>query len=573
MIRRPFIVILALCLIVTAAGVTMLRAQGAVTAEAIIEANLRADMSVEAELVGQIRAGTRYPVLGRGEFFPWFLLGDPVSGQPIGWVFSDLVNVQGSVNSVPFSTQVVSAASPPPAPSPDAQIVPTPTLASQPAVPSDLVPPEATPSPPPTFPAEAVTATLRGEINIRYGPGIEYARLGVGRAGEVYEIVGWHTQLPWVRIRYPSSPNGEAWVAADLINVSGDLYSLPSSSQLSFNLPTLTPTPPVAQQSGLFGEPVPLSAEFVALGDQIWNMMLDASFDPQTSRLGGFFLMDLESGEAVSYGDDIAFSGTSVNKIAILLSYFSRENQPLDDAEAFTVAEAMICSENISTNEMLAQIGDGNPYSGANRVTDTLNALGLERSFIFTPFANDPFITPQAPLTRNTSANQTAAQPDPFNQMTVSETGALLNGLYQCAANNTGILIDNLPGQFTQRECQTMIEVMSGNRIGTLIEVGVPLGVPVAHKHGWINDTHGDAALVLSPGGPYIFIMMLHNPTWLNFSDSEPLITESSRMVYNYFNPDNPMPEVRVDDGIGDVAACNASLLGSDIINVLTSSG
>jgi hypothetical protein len=95
----------------------------------------------------------------------------------------------------------------------------------------------------------------------------------------------------------------------------------------------------------------------------------------------------------------------------------------------------------------------------------------------------------------------------------------------------------------------------------------------VAHKHGWINDTHGDAALVLSPGGAYIFVMMLHNPVWLNFSDSEPLITESSRLVYNYFNPDAPMPAVRVDDGIGDVAACNASLLGSPIIRLLTSPG
>lgn len=570
MIRRPFLIILLALLLSGMLSATLLLAQGGVTAEAIIEANLRADMSVEAELVGQIRSGTRYPVLGRGEFFPWLLLGDPASGQPIGWVFADLVTVQGPITSVPFSTIVITGGAPP---APDIQLAPTPTLPGSPAEPSEMNPPEATASPVPTFPPETVTGTVLGEINIRYAPGVEYARLGVGRAGEIFEIIGWHTQLPWVRIRYPASPNGEAWVAADLLSISGNLTALPSTSQLTFNLPTLTPTPPVAQQSELFGESVPLSAEFVALGDQIWNMMLDASFDPQTSRLGGFFLMDLQTGEAVSYGDNIAFSGTSVNKIAILLSYFAQEDQPLSDAEAFTVAEAMICSENISTNEMLAQIGGGNPYTGANRVTEILNRLGLERSFIFTPFANDPFITPQAPLTRSTSADQRSAQPDPFNQMTVSETGALLNGLYQCAANGTGLLMDNLPGAFTQSECQTMIEVMSGNRIGTLIEVGVPEGVPVAHKHGWINDTHGDAALVLSPGGAYIFVMMLHNPVWLNFSDSEPLITESSRLVYNYFNPDAPMPAVRVDDGIGDVAACNASLLGSPIIRLLTSPG
>src|SRR5690606_5586648 len=75
-----------------------------VTAEAIGQANLRARPDVESELVGQITAGTRYSVLGRSEFFPWYLLGELNDTRPIGWVFADLVTVQGNPNLVPIST-------------------------------------------------------------------------------------------------------------------------------------------------------------------------------------------------------------------------------------------------------------------------------------------------------------------------------------------------------------------------------------------------------------------------------------------------------------------------------------
>ena len=82
-------------------------AQAAVTAEAVGQANLRAQVWTDSPSIGQIVAGTRYPVLGRSEFYPWLLLGDPASGTPIGWVFQDLVTVQGNVFNVPVSSITV----------------------------------------------------------------------------------------------------------------------------------------------------------------------------------------------------------------------------------------------------------------------------------------------------------------------------------------------------------------------------------------------------------------------------------------------------------------------------------
>jgi uncharacterized protein YgiM (DUF1202 family) len=96
-----FIGIVGVLLMAAAAAVVI--AQTDITAEAVGQANLRAAPSVEAELVGQITSGTRYLVIGRDEFFPWLLLADSGTRQPIGWVFQDLVNVQGSAPASPSS--------------------------------------------------------------------------------------------------------------------------------------------------------------------------------------------------------------------------------------------------------------------------------------------------------------------------------------------------------------------------------------------------------------------------------------------------------------------------------------
>ncbi len=146
--------------------------------------------------------------------------------------------------------------------------------------------------------------------------------------------------------------------------------------------------------------------------------------------------------------------------------------------------------------------------------------------------------------------------------------GSLLQDIYQCATDETGPLLDDpqFAGMYSPMECRKMIDVMEHNKIGNFIEAGVPANVPIAHKHGWINDTHGDAALVFSPGGDYILVMALHNPTWLEFAESEAVIEESSREVYNYFNPNAPLDAVRPPDV---PAECN--LLGNPAIDDLLS--
>jgi uncharacterized protein YraI len=547
-----------------AIGAVVALAQSTPVAEAILQANLRATTDVSSDQVGTIANGTRYPVVGRSEFFPWLLLGDPTSNQPIGWVFAELVTVQGSLSSVPFSTVVITSATATPPPTASLPPSATPQLVGV------VIPETPAPSATPDL-SNVISGQLSGEVNIRFGPGVEYDRVGIGRAGDQFEITAWHTQLPWLQVRYPNSPNGLAWIARDLLEVNGEVFALPSISQTAFNLPTLTPTAPVLQSSRILGgTPVPISSDFAALGSQLWDIILSNGFDPATSRFGALFVMDLETGEAISFGGEYAFSGTSIQKVNILNRLYGLLNNPPDIGLATDIANTMICSENVATNRLLARVGGGDVWQGAADVTQFGRDLGFEYTFITAPYTI-PGRTPEPPTISielpQTGADQTKANADLSNQLTVDEMGQLLGSIYQCAYQDGGPLLERFGEQYDPRECRQMLHVMSNNTVDALLKAGVPEDTRVAHKHGWINDTHGNAAVFFTPGGDYVIVMMLFQPEWLNFQESLPVIAEVSRQVYNYYNPEAPMPAIR-DGFIPEAGTCNFA--GTPLIDDLT---
>ena len=60
-----------------------------------------------------------------------------------------------------------------------------------------------------------------------------------------------------------------------------------------------------------------------------------------------------------------------------------------------------------------------------------------------------------------------------------------------------------------------MLDWLMENRIGVLIEAGVPEGTPVAHKHGWAEgEPIGDAAVVFTPGANYVLVYYVWQPEY-----------------------------------------------------------
>ncbi len=516
-----------------------------VMAEAIKQANVRSGPGLDFPQVATIVSGTKYPIIGRSARFPWYLIALTDTN---GWVFADLVKVTGNVNSVPIK-EIVITVSPNPAPA---------TNPSTSAAPASIMPAASlTPTSPATTPIPSgpsvqsptgVVAEAIDTANVRFGPGTDFPRIGSISKGQQYPVLRRHSNFPWVEIAFGDKPNGRGWVFKQTVTITGDLNKVPITSARDFGYPTLTPTAqmvvmsvPPWQGAATPGSP---SDQLVQLGDTIYDYLLKQKYEPGTDRQGSVFLMDLKTGQAISLNPDIAYSGMSLIKIPILVTLYRKLSNIPNEAQADQIGEMMVCSDNLASNANLRLIGDGDVYAGVAKVTETMQKLGLTNTFMTAPFADDPKITPQPVGTVKTTADQVSTDPDLYNQSTPADLGWLLGSIYQCAIDGSGPLNTVFPGDFTVTECRQMIRALSTDKIGVLIEAGVSNDAVVAHKHGWISDTHGDSALVLTPGGDYVLTVMLHGKTWLDYDGSFPVVSEISRMVYNAYNPGKPVDKI-----------------------------
>lgn len=270
------------------------------------------------------------------------------------------------------------------------------------------------------------------------------------------------------------------------------------------------------------------------------------------TTVGSVFVLDLETGEEMSIFGDVGMSGVSTIKIGIMINYFRHKITTPDPDSAFLLASAVICSSNSGANFIMQITGEITPISGRPMIdgmthtSQTMLEIGAINSWITSPlFVGEdgeyPAISP--PAREVTPLTDLNAQPDVFNRTSAEDMGTMLAEIYDCAYNNTG-LRTIYPDDITQVECQQMIEVLSGVKFSRFSELGVPEGVEVAHKVGYGAETFGDVALVFSPNKDYVFVMYIWEDDLTNRGLTDilkwPLIDETARIVYNYFNPNEP---------------------------------
>ena len=270
----------------------------------------------------------------------------------------------------------------------------------------------------------------------------------------------------------------------------------------------------------------------------------------------GLYVLDLQTGQEIHFAmdqgltiptePDVAFTASSTIKIPIMISYYIKNGPDvLDDGSNTLILDMIRKSENPPADALMERLS---AFEGPLIVTRDMQKIGLENTFI-AGFFCDPF-NPCPLLQRfSTPANQrfdVFTDPDIYNQTTTSDMGMLLADIYQCATTGGGALVAAYPGQITQAVCQQMINFLAADKIGVLIEAGVPEGTQVAHKHGWISDAGSgviknisDSAIVYTPGGNYVFVMYAYHPVQAVWEPVSELFAQLSQVVYNYFNLPN----------------------------------
>lgn len=263
----------------------------------------------------------------------------------------------------------------------------------------------------------------------------------------------------------------------------------------------------------------------------------------------GLYMLDLQTGQEIHFAlkqgqeisvePDVAFSASSTIKIPILVSYFIKNGTAqLDDRTDSLLLEMIRKSDNNASDAIMNRI-DANV--GPLNISDYMKTVGLNDTFLA------GFFSPGSPLLKqfSTPANSRTdvfTDPDSYNQTTPIDMGMLLADIYQCATSNGGALVAAFPDKINSEICQKIINYLSADKIGVLIEAGVPEGTQIAHKHGWVTGSDGvihnfsDASIVYSAGGNFVLSIYAYHPVQIVFDNANTLFASLGDAVYNFYN-------------------------------------
>jgi beta-lactamase class A len=263
----------------------------------------------------------------------------------------------------------------------------------------------------------------------------------------------------------------------------------------------------------------------------------------------GFYMADLQTGQEIHFAmnnkqeisaePDIAFTASSTIKVAIVASYLINRGSDLDAATTEIISRVLGKSDNSATDLVLSKI---DPNFGPLIVTQNMKTIGLNSTFLNGFFFIGAPPLSVRPVTPGNSRTDITTDPDPYSQTTPSEMGSLLADIYQCAQDSGGALIAAFPDKVSPATCQLLIDFMAQDKLGALIQGGVPDGTLVPHKHGYVPASDGivhdtsDAGIVYTPGGNFVLSIYTYHPVTNIWDITNPLIGDLTKAVYNYFN-------------------------------------
>ena len=255
----------------------------------------------------------------------------------------------------------------------------------------------------------------------------------------------------------------------------------------------------------------------------------------------GVFAKNMETGEELVINGDVAYAGMSILKVPIMIETYRWLSREPDEETAKLLRETMITSGNFTANLLLRQLGyrqrgEDTAFVGVQVLNESLNKLGMVNTFMATPY--DTKELPRRIVTPANSRTDLTTYPDPYMQITPLDTGRILEMVYQLSKGG-GTLMVAFPDAFTGEEGQAMVDLMAQNHEAILLEGGLPENAILAHKHGYVEDTHANAAIVLTPEVDFILaVFIYYEEGWLG-ELSFPIFADIATATYNYFNIEN----------------------------------
>jgi beta-lactamase class A len=237
----------------------------------------------------------------------------------------------------------------------------------------------------------------------------------------------------------------------------------------------------------------------------------------------GFYAIDLESGAGYGVRPDEQFFSASTIKVAVMVAVYRRIDEgKLEYSDTFetqasdwaagagwlrwetpgaqsTVEDAlwlmMTQSDNVATNALTRLVG------GPEYVNEVARSLGAEDTELYWRLSSER-----------------AAVPALDNRTTPRDMATMLRKIAG-------------GGAASDFACREMIGLLEQNQLEYWMEAGVPDGIPVANKAGWLDSTFNDAGIVEYEDRPYILaIFSKYGPE--EAEDGAPILQDVSGAVW-----------------------------------------
>jgi beta-lactamase class A len=298
-----------------------------------------------------------------------------------------------------------------------------------------------------------------------------------------------------------------------------------------------------------YGQSAPTRPTITNLELLLKQIITSAKFD----GVIGVYMLDLQTGQEIHFAldqgqeisvePDVAFTASSTIKIPVMVSYFIKNGTTqLDEQTDALLLEMIRKSDNNATDAIMNRI---DPNTGPLIISDHMKTIGLNDTFLAGFFAPGSPLLKQFQTPANTR-DDVFTDPDSYNQTTPIDMGMLLADIYQCSTTNGGALVAAFPDKINRDVCQKIITYLSADKIGVLIEAGVPEGTQIAHKHGWVTGNDGvihnfsDASIVYTAGGNFVLSIYAYHPVQIVFDNANALFASLGDAVYNFYNLPSP---------------------------------
>src|SRR5215510_2051031 len=255
----------------------------------------------------------------------------------------------------------------------------------------------------------------------------------------------------------------------------------------------------------------------------------------------GVAFRDLATGDTLFLNADDSFHAASTMKVPVMIELFRRVD-----------SHALRLDQGILLINKFGSIVDGSPYALDPGSDSDSSAYSLTGTRVTVRELIDRMITRSSNLATNALIELVTASSANATAHALGATHIrVLRGVEDSKAfsanlNNTttardlAVLLDAIEtGKAASRSsCDAMREVLTRQEFNDEIPAGLPAGVKVAHKTGWITGVRHDAAIVYPPGRkPYVLVVLTRDIP--DDTVARRLIADISRLVYAAVVPGN----------------------------------